>query len=384
VKFLNVISHWVNEYFSNEEAIYLIALLGFTIVVLATLGGVLAPVLMGLVFAFLLQGLVNGLQRIKVPRLLAVYLSFLLFVGLILTFFVIVVPLLWKQMQGLIGLLPAALTLLQDSVSELAARYPQYITENQVSSLIDQAARELGNFSATVFQTAFSQVFSLLGLVLYLVLVPISIFFFLKDKDELLAWLHSLLPADRPLLTSVASEMNIQLGNYVRGKVIEILIVGATTFVCFTVLEVNYAALLSVLVGLSVLIPFVGAAVATLPVFIVGVIQFGWSWDLATVMIVYGVIQFLDGNVLVPLLFSEVVDLHPISIIVAVLAFGGIWGVWGVFFAIPLATLIKAIYKAWPRRASDDPGESRASDDSGESRASDDSEAGQPEVIEAG
>jgi putative permease len=61
------------------------------------------------------------------------------------------------------------------------------------------------------------------------------------------------------------------------------------------------------------------------------------------------VIQFLDGNVLVPLLFSEAVDLHPITIIVSVLAFGGLWGLWGVFFAIPLATLIKAIYVAWPR-----------------------------------
>ena len=144
--------------------------------------------------------------------------------------------------------------------------------------------------------------------------------------------------------------MNAQLGNYVRGKFIEILIVGATTFVCFTFLGLNYAALLGVLVGLSVLIPFVGAAVVTLPVFVVAVIQFGWSWELASVMGAYGIIQFLDGNVLVPLLFSEVVDLHPITIIVAVLAFGGLWGVWGVFFAIPLATLIKAIYKAWPRR----------------------------------
>ena len=108
--------------------------------------------------------------------------------------------------------------------------------------------------------------------------------------------------------------------------------------------------LIIVIVGLSVLIPFVGAAVVTIPVFAVAVIQFGWSWDLGAVMGAYAVIQFLDGNILVPLLFSEVVDLHPITIIVAVLAFGGVWGVWGVFFAIPLATLIKAIYRAWPRR----------------------------------
>jgi putative permease len=155
------------------------------------------------------------------------------------------------------------------------------------------------------------------------------------------------------MLTSVGDEMNQQLGNYVRGKFIEILIVGGATFVSFIVLGLNYAALLGVLVGLSVLIPYVGAAVVTLPVFIVAVIQFGWTWDLGLLMIVYGVIQFLDGNVLVPLLFSEVVDLHPITIIVAILAFGGLWGIWGVFFAIPLATLIKAIYKAWPRRGSE-------------------------------
>ena len=260
-------------------------------------------------------------------------------------------PLLWQQLQGLVGLLPAMFNLLQEGVSQLALRYPEYVTEEQISSLIDQGARELGNLSATVVETAFSQVFSILGLIIYLVLVPISIFFFLKDKDELLAWFSSLLPADRPLLTSVGSEMNEQLGNYVRGKAIEILIVGAVTFVSLTILGLNYAALLGALVGLSVLIPFVGAAVVTLPVFVVAVLQFGWSWDLATIMIVYGVIQFLDGNVLVPLLFSEVVDLHPITIIVAVLAFGGIWGVWGVFFAIPLATLIKAIYKAWPRQS---------------------------------
>ena len=63
---------------------------------------------------------------------------------------------------------------------------------------------------------------------------------------------------------------------------------------------------------------------------------------------IYGVIQFLDGNLLVPLLFSEVVNLHPVAIIVAVVFFGSLWGIWGVFFAIPLATLIQAIIKAWP------------------------------------
>ena len=67
-------------------------------------------------------------------------------------------------------------------------------------------------------------------------------------------------------------------------------------------------------------------------------------------MVVYGIIQALDGNVLVPLLFSEAVKIHPVAIIVSVLIFGGLWGMWGVFFAIPLATLVKAVFTAWPSK----------------------------------
>lgn len=351
MKFLEVIGAWVNEHFSNEEAIYLVALMVGSVVFFATLGSYLAPVFTGLVVAFLLQGSVNFLMRRQIPRILAVCLSFFLFAGGIFAFLIIIVPLVWQQMQSLFALFPTAVELLRDGLASFAAQYPEYATPEQVSKLLDQGAAELGGLSKTIFQTAFTQVFSLLSLVIYLVLVPISVFFFLKDKDQLLAWVRSLLPHNRPLLNAVGEEMNDQLGNYVRGKFIEILIVGVATYLSFTVLGLNYAALFGVLVGLSVLIPFVGAALVTLPVFVVAVIQFGWTWDLGIVMIVYGVIQFLDGNVLVPLLFSEVVDLHPITIIVAVLAFGGVWGVAGVFFAIPLATLIKAIYKAWPHHA---------------------------------
>ena len=79
--------------------------------------------------------------------------------------------------------------------------------------------------------------------------------------------------------------------------------------------------------------------------------QWGVAPEFYYAVIAYGVIQALDGNVLAPLLFSEVVNLHPVAIIVAILFFGGIWGFWGVFFAIPLATLINAIVEAWPGSA---------------------------------
>jgi putative permease len=126
------------------------------------------------------------------------------------------------------------------------------------------------------------------------------------------------------------------------------MIVGVVTYTTFLFFDMQFALLLGVLNGLSVLIPYIGATVVTFPIALVAIFQFGFGPDLAWVMGAYLLIQALDGNVLVPLLFSEVVNLHPIAIIVSILLFGGLWGFWGVFFAIPLATLVQAVLKAWP------------------------------------
>ena len=138
------------------------------------------------------------------------------------------------------------------------------------------------------------------------------------------------------------------MGNYIRGKMLEILIVGVATYIPLKFMGMNYAATMSLLVGLSVIIPYVGAVAVTVPVAMIAWFQWGGTSDFVYLMVAYLVVQFLDGNILVPLLFSEVVNMHPAAIIISVLFFGGLWGVWGVFFAIPLATLIQAVINSWP------------------------------------
>ena len=349
MKFIDVIGGWLNRHFANEEAIYLVVLLAVGFWVMFSIGVYLAPVLTGLVLAFVLEGMVRRLEQLRVPRPAAVLVAFLFFVGLLVALLLIVLPLVWRQLRALVDSVPGLLVRLQDVTVALPETLEDLLTQEQIDSYVELAVGEIGNISRTLVETMVGQVPSVVGLLIYLVLVPISVFFFLKDRDSLMAWFGSLLPMQRPLLSQVGAEMNVQLANYVRGKFIEILIVGSASYIAFEVMGLNYAALLGLLVGISVLVPYVGAAVVTIPVAMVAFLQWGWSADLAWLMLVYGIIQALDGNVLVPLLFSEAVDLHPITIIVAVLAFGGLWGIWGVFFAIPLATLVKAVYNAWPR-----------------------------------
>jgi putative permease len=169
-----------------------------------------------------------------------------------------------------------------------------------------------------------------------------------------LNWLGNFLPDERTLAREVWIDLDSKIASYVRGKFIEVLVVWFTSFIAFTFMGLNYAMLLSLLVGLSVIIPYVGATVVTIPVAMIAFFQWGATSEFWYLIAIYTLIQFLDGNLLVPLLFSEVVNLHPVAIIVAVVFFGSLWGVWGVFFAIPLATLIQAIIKAWPHHETQD------------------------------
>ncbi len=346
---IQVLRNWFDRYLSDEEAVVLLIFLVVVFAIILTLGNMLAPVIAGVIFAFLMDGLVSRLSERKVPHLVSVSLVFALFMAALLSVLLVILPLAWNQVTALFQELPRLLKVLEERLAKLSAEYPTILPPDEVTTWVKSAGVEVGQIGQWVLSTSLASIPGLVAVMIYLVLVPMLVFFFMKDKEMILAWFARLLPGKRKLMTRVWVEMNEQVANYVRGKAMEILIVGVVTYVAFALMGLKYATLLGVLVGMSVIVPYIGAAVVTIPVAIVGFLQWGWGGDFVWLMVVYGIIQALDGNVLVPLLFSEVVNLHPVAIIVAVLVFGGLWGFWGVFFAIPLATLIKAVMTAWPR-----------------------------------
>ncbi len=352
---MNQISRWFQRNFSNPEVIILISFLVVGVLFFYFFGKMLAPAIAAVVIAYLLNGLVTRLNVLGLPRLLSVCLVFLVFVTLLVFMLFGLLPLLTKQLSQLLQQLPSYISEGQVLLQRLPELYPEYITKGQLNEMVASLGAEFAGTGQTILAWSLSSVMGLVSLLIFLVLVPILVFFMLKDRSLIMAWIRSYLPGNRNLVSSVWSEVDGQIGNYVRGKTLEILLVGLVSYITFLLLGLQYAALLATVVGFSVLIPYIGAAVVTLPVALVAFFQFGWGWDFAWVIIAYGVIQALDGNVLVPILFSEVVNLHPVAIILAILVFGGLWGFWGIFFAIPLATLVNAILRAWPREFSPAP-----------------------------
>jgi putative permease len=347
---MNVLASWFKRNFSNPQVVILISMLIILFTVIIFLGKPLSPFLSSIVLAYLLDSAIKHLQNLNIPRIIAVTIVFLVFLALLLILIIWVIPILITQISQLVQQLPTYLSTGLEFVRKLPENYPTIISVEQAESITSAMTTELTQMGQSILSLSVSSVFSVISIGIFIVLTPILVFFMLKDKNQILSWFSKFIPKDSKLTLSVWGEVDKQIGNYVRGKVIEIFVVGLITYILFVLFDLQYSILLATLTGFSVLIPYIGAALVTIPIALVSFFQFGWTSDFGIIFISYGVIQLLDGNVLVPWLFSEVNNLHPVAIIVAVLFFGGIWGFWGVFFAIPLATMVNAIINAWPKK----------------------------------
>ncbi len=344
---IKLFKEWLDKHFSDPQMVILGFLLVLGFIFIFYLGEMLAPMLTAVVIAYLLDGMVNSLQRLKIPRLLAVILVFLFFLASLFFIIIGLLPLISRQIGQLIQQLPIMVSAIQTQLVQLPQKYPDFISTDQIRTLLGYVTSEFTGMAQKLLSLSLASVKHFIMIIIYLILVPLLVFFFLKDKGLIIGWITGFLPEHRGLATKVWREVNVQISNYVRGKVWEIIIVWAVTYATFSYIEMEYSMLLGLFTGLSVLIPYIGATVMLFPVILIAFFQWGIGPDFAYAVIAYAIIQALDGNLLAPILLSGVVNLHPVAVIAAVLVFGGLWGMWGLFFAIPLATLFHAVLKAW-------------------------------------
>ncbi|MEQ1620318.1 MAG: AI-2E family transporter [Methylococcales bacterium] len=338
------------RFLPNEQAVSLAIILIVSFVLIYSLADLLLPVYIAIVLAYLLESLVCKAQHYGMPRMAAVYLVFSLFMACLGFLMFYLMPIVSQQAVDLVQQIPDIINRARIGIMRLPELYPKIISRNHIQDAMQSLQSELLSYGQNVLSLSAASVVGLVSAMIYLFLVPMMVFFFLKDKSLLVYWFIQFMPKERNLSVRVWEEVDEQIGNYVRGKIAEVFILWAVSYATYAAMGLNYALLLAVLMGLSVIIPYVGATLVTFPVLGVAYVQWGLGQDeFMYIIIAYSIIQALDGVVLVPVLFSEAVNLHAVAIIVAILLFGGLWGFWGVFLAIPLATVVKAVLTAWPR-----------------------------------
>ncbi|MDH5301635.1 MAG: AI-2E family transporter [Gammaproteobacteria bacterium] len=341
--------NWYHRYFTNPQVVILALVLVTLFGLVIFFNEMLAPLLIAVVIAYLLEVVVLRMQRLGVKRQPAAISVFVVFMGGMVLSLAVLTPLLYEQITRFFIEMPWMVKHIQQILMTLPEKYPSLISAEQVEQMMLSINSQAGSLGQRMWAASLASIQGIITWMVYSILIVLLVFFFLKDKEKILGWAGQYMPKDHALVSQIWAEMDQQIGNYIRGKIVEIVIVGAVSWLVFALMGLNYAALLGWLVGISVVVPFVGATLVTIPVALVAFFQWGWTTEFFYLMAAYGLIQALDGNVLVPLLFSEAVKLHPVAIVLAIIVFGGIWGVWGVFFAIPLATLVKAVLNAWPQ-----------------------------------
>jgi len=347
---IKLIKDWYTDNLTDPNQVSLALVLIFSIILTYIIVQTIAPILVAIVLAYMLEGLVQHLMKITTAtRHFSVIVVFSLFLIIsILTLFMLL-PLLLDQLTLLVKSLPE---IFNKSKQLILGLYDEneYIPKDYINNIFLGLQGETSKVGNSIFTFSLTSAGGLFAIIVYAILVPIMIFFMLFDKETINSWIARFFPKKLELTRRAYSELNLKIGNYIRCKVIEIMIVWISSFILFFALGLNYSLLLSFLCGLSVIIPYVGMIAVTIPIILVAYFQWALGSEFWYVIIGHLLIQTVDGNVVVPILFSDAVNIHPFAILLSILFFGSVWGIWGVFFAIPLAVLISTILNVWPER----------------------------------
>jgi predicted PurR-regulated permease PerM len=317
---------------------------GFVVLILILwlLSGILLPFVAGFALAYLLDPLADRLAKAGVGRTVATILILSLFVLTLIVAAAVVAPLLVTQFEAFMQNLPGYVQRIQELIagpglgwlrSMIGEGMPD--VQSSVGTLVSQGATWFGNFLTGLWAGGAA----LLSIVSLLVVTPVVAFYMLVDWDRMVSTIDAWLPRNnRHTIRTLASEINAAIAGFVRGQATVCLILGLFYAAGLTMVELNFGLLIGLGAGLISFIPYVGSLTGLLVAGGVALVQFwpDYPWIFA-VLAIFGVGQFVEGNILSPNLVGRSVGLHPVWLMFALFAFGSLFGFVGLLLAVPLA-----------------------------------------------
>lgn len=330
----------------NKEIFVLVFIFIPSLIVFINTSFLLVIIISGII-AYLLY----KLEKIFINFGITINTSFIITYMLFFTFFVLLflslIPIVFKQLVILFNDLPFIIQKIRIIMYKLIKEYPSIFPKEQTNILFSNVILYVQSIGKTVISTSLLSIIIIIKWIVYFFFIPILIFFFLKDHLKIADTFNIVMPEKTEFWKNIWNTSYKQINNYIRGKFIEIIIISIANYILFSYYNLVYYNLLAIIVGLSVIIPYVGTIVVSIPLIFIAGIQLGLSNDFFYLISFYLIIQFLDGNLLVPILFSEAVNLHPITIIMSIIVLGSLFKIYGLFFAIPIAIIIKSIIKLY-------------------------------------
>lgn len=326
----------------NRTVIGFICLI-LTFVFFYFLSDVLTPFIIAGLIAYLFDPLVGQLQRLKLPRVVAVILVFLFIIALLIIMMVIFVPLLQQQIINLFDKLPAMIDWVQASFFPWLNKHlglSLSLDMNHLSKVFPGDLKQAGSLFNSVWHTVFSSSKTLFIWIANILLIPVVFFYLLRDWPGLLKGIRSLVPRrNEPTVTHLLSESNEVIGAFLRGQLLVMIALGLLYSLGLTMVGLNTSFLIGLSAGLLSIVPYLGFVVGIAAALIAAMFQFNDVLHCVLVIIVFVVAQSIEGTVLTPNLVGDRIGLHPVAVIFAVLAGGQLFGFFGILLALPVAAV---------------------------------------------
>ncbi|PKM88542.1 MAG: AI-2E family transporter [Firmicutes bacterium HGW-Firmicutes-12] len=305
---------------------------------------ILIPFFLGFLIAYVLHPLVDLLEKRKLPRALAISVIYVFFAAIAAVVVFYALPVILRDLNNLVEVIPHYTATIQNMVIEFQLSYSRVPIPDGIREVSDGVINRFEQTSLSIIRGIVSGIIILLSQTFNIVLAPLLSFYFLMDYNEMGNKILCLIPTRyRQGLIVIAHEVDAVIKKVIRGNLLVATLVAILATVGMMIIGMDFPLLIGILVGITNFIPYFGAFISTVPIVLLALLKSKWL-----ALYVFGVmvfIQQIEGNIISPKILGEYIGLHPLVIIFALLAGGTLWGFVGLLLAVPIAAILKVLFK---------------------------------------
>lgn len=310
------------------------------------LESIVLPIILSAICYYLLYPIVDFFEKKGIKRIYTIILLYLIIIGILTIFIVSIFPFLRDQIFRLVDSFP-------NLIVELGILFEQVMGSqwlNQVQQMVDinisDLAQQVSYQASSILNSTVSRIGSVIGsvskTVMAIITVPFILFYLLKDGKKLPGYILNFLPKFmREHSFTVLSEMNDKISSYVRGQIIVSFCIGALMFIGFTIIGLDYAPVLALIAAFTSVVPYLGPAIAITPAVIIAIVTSPYM--LVKLIIVWTIVQLIEGKLISPQIMGRNLHIHPITIIFIIIIAGNLFGVIGILLAVPGYAVLKVV-----------------------------------------
>lgn len=305
------------------------------------------PIILAIILYYPLNPIVNYLEnKFKLKRIWGTLIVFIILFASLIALFAFILPIIWQQIVQFAEYFPQFIKTFSDDLNHLSKDSTINHLVQQTSQWVNQHIAELPSKIVASLGSTLNSMYSIITKVTYvgtaIITAPFVLFFMLKDRGAFMKFTDKIIPPawHKPWHT-IVKDINLQVGTYIQGQVTVSLCIGLLLYIGYLIIDLKYAVALACIAAVTSVVPYIGPFIACIPAMIIAYIDSPLM--LIKMLVVWGIVQFLEGNFISPNIIGKNLKMHPLTIMFVLLVAGNLMGIVGMIIGIPLFAILRVL-----------------------------------------